>query len=263
MSKWSFIYLIIAVYGVALFVFGPYFGWSLPDNLSTAGEHIDHLFYVILGITGVVFIVTQGFIFYILFRFGRPANGRRALYTHGSRKVEILWTIVPAVVLLFIELYQINTWMELRFRKPNVAPVARVVARQFEWRMIYPGDDGTFDTPDDVHVANELHVPLNRRILIDLRSMDVLHSFFLPNMRIKQDAVPGLNIPVWFDVVKWDEKYAVSGPGGGREMHFDLICAELCGWGHYKMKGRLVVHETQEELNAWIAERYAEQEATK
>src|SRR5262249_2642873 len=91
---------------------------------------------------------------------------------------------------------------------------------------------------DDVFLVNDLHFVKDKTVLINLRSSDVLHSFFLPQMRIKQDAVPGLTIPVWFDC---------DTPGS-----YDLACAELCGWGHYKMRGRVTVHDTQEEFDDWM-----------
>lgn len=280
MSRYSYVYLIVAVFGTVMFLIAPSRGWSLPSNFSQAGKEIDHLYYTILWITGLVFLATQGFLFYILARFGRTDDGRKAQYFHGSRKIEIVWTVIPAGILLFLELYQIPTWLRIRFQKPDIAPMARVVARQFEWRVIYPGPDGALDTVDDIHVANELHIPMSRRILIELRTMDVLHSFFLPHFRVKQDAVPGLNIPVWFEptidrawfepgsephgpVPKQDPVPVVDEGTGRRELHFPLVCAELCGWGHYKMKGRLVVHETEDALRAWLADRYAEQEASK
>jgi cytochrome c oxidase subunit 2 len=102
-------------------------------------------------------------------------------------------------------------------------------------------------TPDDLHLVNDLHLPIDEDILIQLKSMDVLHSFFLPNVRIKQDAVPGMKIPVWFKARE--------------EGVFDIVCAELCGWGHYKMKGR-VTFESRESFEQWLEGKYQEQEAT-
>src|SRR5205085_1750534 len=110
---------------------------------------------------------------------------------------------------------------------------------QFEWRLRYPGEDGIIGTKDDVLDVNELHVPLGEETLVALKSMDVLHSFFLPNMRVKQDAVPGMKIPVWFRPV--------------REGEYDIPCAELCGWGHYKMKGRLTV-ESRQQYEKYLAD---------
>ena len=107
-------------------------------------------------------------------------------------------------------------------------PVAEVSARQFEWRIRYPAPGKVLqDTPqpDDLYTVNDLHVPAGKPVVIRLKSEDVLHSFFLPHLRIKQDAVPGLVIPVWFQCDKVGQQ--------------ELVCAELCGWGHYKMRGQL------------------------
>jgi cytochrome c oxidase subunit 2 len=128
-----------------------------------------------------------------------------------------------------------------------MAPTVEVVARQFEWRLRYPGRDGTLGTADDLFLVNDMHVPVDEDILVQLKSMDVLHSFFIPNLRIKQDAVPGMKIPVWFKATENGQ--------------FDIVCAELCGWGHYKMKGRVTV-ESREDFDRWLEAQYARQEAT-
>ena len=96
-------------------------------------------------------------------------------------------------------------------------------------------------------MVNDMHIPVNEEILLDLKSADVLHSFFLPNLRVKQDAVPGMKIPVWFRATKTGT--------------YDLACAELCGWGHYKMKGRLTV-ETRAQFDEWLKKKFEEQQAT-
>jgi cytochrome c oxidase subunit 2 len=140
-----------------------------------------------------------------------------------------------------------NTWAYVKMRRPAMAPSVEVVGRQFEWRLRYPGRDGTLGTPDDLFLVNDLHVPVDEDFLVQLKSMDVLHSFFLPNLRIKQDAVPGMKIPVWFKATETGQ--------------FDIVCAELCGWGHYKMKGRVTV-ESREDFDRWLESQYAKQEAT-
>src|SRR4029079_19216387 len=94
---------------------------------------------------------------------------------------------------------------------------------------------------NDIHVVNDLHLPINEEILIDLKSADVLHSFFLPNLRVKQDAVPGMKIPVWFRATE--------------KGSFDIVCAELCGWGHYKMKGRITI-VSRDEYEEWLDQKY-------
>ena len=113
----------------------------------------------------------------------------------------MIWTIIPAAILVFIALYQMGTWASIKFRSaaPKVQPLAEVTGRQFQWVMRYPGPDGRLHTPDDLHMVNDLHFVKGKTALIYLKSTDVLHSFFLPQLRIKQDAVPGLTIPVWFD----------------------------------------------------------------
>jgi len=118
-----------------------------------------------------------------------------------------------------------------------MAPLAEVTGRQFEWRIRYAGKDGVLGNEDDVSIANDLHVPVNEEVVLKIKSQDVLHSFFLPNLRLKQDVVPGMKQHVWFKA--------------NRTGVFDIVCAELCGWGHYKMRGRLTV-ESRDDFNRWL-----------
>jgi cytochrome c oxidase subunit II len=251
---WSLPFAAAALFTVGTFVYS-YFDpdWWLPNPagaghhvISTFGHDIDSLYVIILWITGIAFIGTQVALVWAAYQFvDRP--GRVATYFHGSQRLEVIWTIIPAAILVFIALYQMGTWASIKFRTaaPKVQPLAEVTGRQFQWVMLYPGPDGRLHTPDDVHLVNDLHFVKNRQTLIYLRSSDVLHSFFLPEMRIKQDAVPGLTIPVWFDA--------------DRAGHYDLACAELCGWGHYKMRGLVTVHDTQAEFDEWMQRAGAEQ----
>ena len=166
--------------------------------------------------------------------------------------------MVPAAILVFIAFYQFNTWTEIKSQRrfPKSTADAEVLAGQFEWRIRYAGPDGKIGTQDDILSLNNLHVPVDKDFVIHLRSRDVLHSFFLPNLRVKQDAVPGMTIPVWFKVDP-----TLVNVMDGEPQTFDLLCAELCGWGHYKMRGRLTVH-TQADFDAWLKERQAEQEVS-
>lgn len=222
-----------AVAAVALFAIAPAMGWWFPGpSLSPLGAQIDDLFYLILVITSVTFIGVQAVLGFILWKYGSGTR-QRGEFSHGSHTLEVVWSIVPAGVLLFIALYQMDVWARYRvktlFDQDALAhPVAEVTARQFEWRIRYPAPGKTLmDTPqpDDLYTVNDLHVPTGKPVLIRLRSEDVLHAFFLPHLRIKQDAVPGLIIPVWFQCDKVGKH--------------ELVCAELCGWGHYKMRGQL------------------------
>jgi cytochrome c oxidase subunit 2 len=251
---WSILFALAAVCSVGAFVYAPFSpDWWLPNPsgephhvVSRFGREIDSLFVIILWITGIVFIGTQIALVWAAWRFvDRP--GRVATYFHGSQRLEVIWTIIPAAILVFIALYQMGTWAEIKFRSsaPKVQPLAEITARQFQWVMRYPGPDKLLHSPDDLIVVNDLHFVKDKTALIFLKSSDVLHSFFLPQLRIKQDAVPGLNIPVWFDA--------------DRSGKYELVCAELCGWGHYKMRGNVTVHDTQSEFDEWMSKALVEQ----
>lgn len=250
MRYWSLLFGLVALACVATFVYAPFDAeWWLPagpevarshlHSASSIGKRIDALFVIILWITGVVFVGTQVVLVWATWKYA-DGPGRIANYFHGSQRLELIWTIIPAVFLVFIALYQMQTWADVKFRSasPDVAPVAEVTGRQFQWLMRYPGPDGKFRTADDIHLINDLHFVKDTPTLIELRSNDVIHSFYLPQLRIKQDAVPGLKIPVWFDTDQAGQ--------------YELACAELCGWGHYKMRGNVTVHATQAEFDAWM-----------
>ncbi len=254
---WSLLFALVAVACVAAFAYAPFDAdWWLPagpdpkvshlHSASSIGKEIDALYVIILWITGVVFIGTQVALAWAAWKYeDRP--GRIAVYFHGSQRLELIWTILPTIALVFIAFYQMGTWAQVKFRRasPRVRPVAEVTGRQFQWLIRYPGEDGKLHTADDVHLVNDLHFVKDEPTLIHLRSADVIHSFFLPQLRIKQDAVPGLKIPVWFDADQ-----------AGR---YELACAELCGWGHYKMRGRVTVHETRAEFDGWLRSTAREQ----
>jgi cytochrome c oxidase subunit 2 len=245
---WCFFFTGAAFIVVAFTAFGssswvnadPIRRWWFPGpSFSPLGAEIDNLFYLILVITAVTFIGVHMVLGYVLWKYGSGVP-RRGTFMHGSHSLEVIWSIVPAGVLLFIALYQMDVWARYRvksnFDPQAVAhPVAEVTARQFEWRIRYPAPGKTLqDTPQpgDLYTVNDLHVPVGKPVLIKLRSEDVLHSFFLPHLRVKQDAVPGLVIPVWFQA----DKARV----------YDLACAELCGWGHYKMRGQVTAERDEE-----------------
>lgn len=214
---------------------------------------------------------------------------------HNQHRVELAWTLVPAAILLYIAFAQVSTWANVKYQSRmasymgNQTPVQiEVSARQFEWRVRYPSyertkawlensgakNDKDFTSfakvphQDDVHLVNEVHSIKGRPILVQLRTIDVLHSFNIPHMRVKQDALPGKVIPVWFTATKanskkqaerWQDGYnPADGTWGDDSLIWEIACAELCGWGHYRMIGRVHVHETTEDFLAWL--KTAEQE---
>ncbi len=199
----------------------------LPENVSTYGNDVDSLFYIIYYITLVTFLLVAGTMIWFLIRY-RHREGRRAKYTHGNNTLEVIWTIVPAVILVVVAFLGQSTWGNIKIRIPAGDHQVRVLAKQFNWEMVYPGPDNKFGTRDDLKVENELHVPVNKVIRVTLLAQDVIHSFYVPNLRLKQDAVPGREIATWFEATK-------AGT-------YEIPCAELCGFGHSGMVGKLIVH---------------------
>ncbi|MFQ5688917.1 MAG: cytochrome c oxidase subunit II [Gemmatimonadota bacterium] len=218
--------------------------WSLPPNLSTQGIDIDRLFFIILVITGIAFVLVEVGIVWFSIRY-RRREGHRALYTHGSQRLELIWTAVPALVLVFLGIYSGRIWAGIRGNAsfPEDALTIGVKAKQFEWNVTYPGADGELGTDDDFHLRNQFHIPAGEPVIVQLESEDVIHSFFIPDLRVKQDAVPGMKIRIWFQALR---------PG-----EMEIGCAELCGLGHYRMRARVVIHEAGE-YEAWTAQRAPE-----
>jgi cytochrome c oxidase subunit 2 len=211
--------------------------WLLPGRASVHAADIDWLFNLILVITGVVFIAVQATLIAFLIRYRRRA-GRRAEYHHGSRNLELVWTGVTAAIVLLLAFLSRDLWLDIKEpgRFPDPGLEVRVVARQFEWNVTYPGADGRLGTADDPVSRNRLHVPVDVPVLLYLESEDVIHSLFVPHFRFKQDAVPGMTIPAWFQATRTGE-YVIG-------------CAELCGLGHYRMAGTLIV-QTAADFAAW------------
>ncbi|MGH7827112.1 MAG: cytochrome c oxidase subunit II [Candidatus Binatia bacterium] len=213
----------------------------LPEDVSTYGGEIDSLFYLIYYITAATFIIVTVLMIVFLVMY-REREGRRAIYSHGNTTLEIIWTIVPAVILIVLSFMSVTTWAKVKGEAPATDFEVQITAKQFNWEVAYPGRDGKLGTQDDVKFDNDVHVPVNKVVRVHLTASDVIHSFFIPNLRFKQDAVPGRTVLGWFEATK---------PG-----KYELPCAELCGFGHSGMKGWLFVH-TAEEYVQWATENLA------
>jgi len=210
----------------------------LPENVSTFGDEIDAIFYFIYYLTGGAFVLVTVLmvIFLILYRH---KEGRRAVYSHGNTALEITWTVIPTIILFALSFVSAATWANIKINAPPSDFEVQVAGKQFNWEITYPGPDKKLGTKDDFKIDNEMHVPVNKVIRVRLTSNDVIHSFFLPNLRIKQDAVPGREILVWFEATKVGK--------------YELPCAELCGFGHSGMLGWLYV-DTPEDYEKWVKE---------
>lgn len=218
--------VLLAVACVWSFAAARELGWWFPRNVSVFGERIDALFDLNLWITGGVFVLVFLVLAWTVWRGARPG---RASPVHGDVRLELVWTLVPAAIFVALAVAQLDEWRELKYAgsRPNVPLTARVVASQFDWHFVYPGRDGKLDTLDDIETAYELCVPANEPVVLELVSRDVIHSFFVPGLRLKQDVVPGMRPVVWFEARETAD--------------LELVCAELCGFGHYKMAGRVRV----------------------
>jgi cytochrome c oxidase subunit 2 len=208
---------------------------------------IDHALSVTLVVTGLVFIITNLLLAWFGFRY-QDREGARSAYWHDNPRLEWTWTLVTAAILAVFLFNSLGLWAQVNSRPPADAMLIEVTGQQFAWNVRYPGKDGLLgktdhliasqDNPiglvkddpaskDDVLLLNQLYLPEGRPVRVQVRSMDVIHSFFLPNFRVKQDAMPGMTIEIWF----------VPKESGD----FDLACAEHCGLGHYRMKGEVHV----------------------
>ncbi len=239
---------------------------SMPATISVMARDINAQFFFTLVVTGVVFVLAQGLLGWFIFKY-RQRDGRRAQYVHGNNLIEVGGAVIIGVVFVGLAVAAQRVWSELHLEgsQPN-SVIVEVTGEQFAWTMRYAGADGAFgetspalydaannpigikpDDPagqDDIVVLNELVVPVNRPVELRLGSKDVLHGFYMPQLWIKQDTVPGLRIPLRFTADQTGE--------------YEIACAELCGLGHYRMKGVLRVMEEPEYRN-WLVEQAAQQ----
>ena len=235
---------------------------GLPIAASTHAGDIDQMIVLVHWLMFVMFVGWGIFFLFVLVRFRRSANPK-ASYTGAkgniSKATEVAVAIVEVVLLLF---YAIPAWATrvTQFPSGDEAVIVRVVGEQFAWNVQYPGPDGRFgrtevrlvtadnplglnradpDGKDDIATINQLTLPVDRPVLVHLSSKDVIHSFGLFEMRVKQDAVPGLDIPVWFIPNRIGE--------------YEITCSQLCGLGHYRMRGFVSI-KSDADYRAFLAE---------
>jgi len=215
-----------------------------PENVSSFGGEVDGIFWFIFYITTIWFFLTEGLILYFIIRYRRKP-GQRAVHVLGDNLNQLAWILVPLAIVvvldLFIDLRGAEVWAKIKGELPPADVVVRGSGRQFNWEFTYPGPDGKFGTADDLQIDNDLHVPVRKVVRVILTSKDVIHSFFLPNARLKQDVVPGREIAAWFEIIR---------PG-----EYEIPCAELCGFGHSGMNGKLYAH-TAEDYDKWLKEKW-------
>src|ERR1700690_3938013 len=244
--------------------------WWLPHGASTAAAWIDGQFALTYVVMGIIFVAAQLALGYLVWKYRERPSSEPVRYSHGNTTMEILWTTLTAILFIGLNLMGSHVWASERFApaQADAVPV-EVTGMQFAWYFRYPGADGKFgatdpklidpssgneaavglDTSDpaskDDVVTGTMYLPVNREVDLHLRAIDVIHSFFVPSMRFKQDAVPGLEIHMHFTPTEIGS--------------YEIACAELCGLGHYKMHGMLKV-VSQDDFDKWLAAREAEKQ---
>ena len=245
-----------------------------PENTSTFGQELDNLFAIIYWISIAIFFLTFGVMAYFMIAY-RYRPDRKAYNYHGNNIVEITWTILPTILFAGIGLYSDDIWEVTKYSDKMPPPQTEILClgKQFGWYFLYPGADGKFgrnaytdrsaralmsatnpfgvdwedpDSQDDFVTENQFAVPVNSNVMVRGSSIDVLHSFFLPHARVKQDVVPGTWMNIWFNIFK---------PG-----KYELACAELCGGGHYAMRAEYEVMSNAD-YDAWLDKKALEVEA--
>ena len=243
--------------------------WWFPEGISEYAPMIDKQFMWTLGVVAIAFTAAQFALGYAVMRFGRKGDARAA-YTHGSNKLEVTWTILTAAVFITLAILGQRVWAQLHLTAAadNAARI-EVVAQQFQWNFHYSGADGIFGKTEARYIDDSglnfigldpndpagkddaqlttLVVPKDRAVELTLKSKDVIHSFFVPALRFKQDTLPGMAIKVHFTA--------------NREGKYEIPCAELCGSLHHNMKSNMIVVPADEfdRLMAMSEEKFKEQ----
>ncbi|PVD50059.1 cytochrome C oxidase subunit II [Terrimonas sp.] len=240
-------------------------------SASEHGEKIDTMMWITLAITGIVFVLTQILLFWFAYKY-QANEKRKAHYYPHNNKLELLWTAVPAIALTVLVSFGLYYWYKITGEAPKEAMEVEVTGHQFGWEYRYPGKDGVLGRQhfkltdaakgnplgqdwkdvanhDDLH-PSELHLVVDKPVKLIIRSQDVIHDVGLAHFRLKMDAVPGTPTTMWFTPKYTTAK--MKEMTGNENFVYEISCDQMCGSGHYSMKGTIIV-ETQEEFDKWIS----------
>ena len=247
-------------------------GRILGEPASDHGVLVDQMLYVTLAVTFVVFVITQIALFWFAYKY-QESDNRKAFYYPHNNTLELIWTVIPAIVLSVLVGFGIFYWFKITGPAPKDAMVVEVVGEQYGWEFRYPGADGIlgkkyfkkvdaannnpvgqlWEDPanhDDVYVEQEMHLVVGKPVQLVIGAKDVIHDVGLVHFRLKMDAVPGTPTTMWF-TPKFTTK-EMKQKTGNPDFVYEISCDQLCGKGHWSMRGTIVV-ETQEEFDAWVA----------
>jgi len=247
-------------------------GRLLPIAACKTGENYDSMFNVTVIVTGIVFFATQAILFWFCFRY-QAKDKRTAFYFPHNNKLEIIWTTIPAIAMAILVAIGLKNWFDVTSPAPPDAKVIEIVGKQFNWLVRYPGKDNELGkrdfrkindannvlgldwtdphNMDDIITQNgELHLVINKPVKLLIGSRDVIHDVGLPHFRLKMDAVPGITTTLWFtpSITTEEMKNITHNP----DFVYEISCDQLCGKGHYSMRGFIIV-QTQQEYDKWMA----------
>ena len=245
------------------------FGSSASDH----GHDVDNMLKITIIITAIVFVITQVILFWFAFKY-QESDNRKAYYYPHNNKLEVLWTAVPAIVLTVMVGFGLYYWFRITGEAPANAMQVEVTGSQFKWEFRYPGKDKVLGkkyfkaikegennplgqlwedstNKDDIYITGEdLHLVVNKPVRLIINAKDVIHDVGLSHFRLKMDAVPGTPTTMWFTPIKTTKQMRIE--TGDPDFVYEISCDQMCGQGHYKMRGTIVV-ESQEEFDLWMA----------
>ncbi|MFZ9300265.1 MAG: cytochrome c oxidase subunit II [Chitinophagaceae bacterium] len=240
-------------------------------SASDHGEKIDFMMWITLAITGFVFFLTQILLFVFAYQYQYKENQKPFYYPHNN-KLEFIWTAVPAIFLSVLVGFGLYYWFGITKEAPKESQIVEITGKQFNWLVRYPGKDGVLGrknyrltdasngnalgvdwedgaSHDDIE-ATEVHLVVGKPVKFVINAQDVIHDVGLPHFRLKMDAVPGIPTTIWFTPkYTTDEMKKIT---GNKDFVYEISCDQMCGSGHYSMKGIIIV-ETQEQYNQWLA----------
>jgi cytochrome c oxidase subunit 2 len=289
---WGLVFGVVLLAAFVLTAVSPLRNWWLPMSASSYAPEIDNLFYLILAVVAFFYVLTEVLLVFNIVHSGKP--GRKSEFSHGDKRLELVWSIVPAAILILIAVLQVKAWANIKYPTHLVESIEHgesylqmgVEARQWEFRVRYPSPDHVAEWErdpgsavkdfkarlteriDDIWMPNDIHTWKGQKVLMHFKTRDVGHSVFFPNLRLKQDALPGRTIPVWFQATEantrlsdangqqtWSDGWKLGDNSQWTEdpnYIFDMVCTQYCGTRHSLMRGKLFVHPTKDDFMAWL-----------
>lgn len=261
---------LIAFFGFCVWQVVKYKDKILPEAASAHGPEIDNLFYTTLILITVVFVLTHIVLVYQAYK-NAGRKGKRATYFAHSNKLELIWTVIPAVVLTGLIAYGLTVWNDVIYPGDKQAQIIELYSKQFDWTARYSGKDNTLGRSDfrsikdgndlglledskgddDVIVKGEFHLIKGEPVQFKFRSRDVIHSAYMPHFRAQMNCVPGME--TMFEFTPTITTAEMREKLGKPEFNYVLLCNKICGAAHYNMQMDIIV-ETKEEFNKWMAE---------